>query len=100
MLQNNRGSLWNSLNAAGDLSGRFVFSAEGSIALNDLVEGSTLYSRGDELLGRSVLLATTSQLPAASALIELDGIARRIVLYPPDLPLEHLPFVVDAAEID
>jgi acyl-coenzyme A synthetase/AMP-(fatty) acid ligase len=100
MPQNNRDSLWNSLNAAGDLSGRFVFSAEGSIALNDLVEGSTLYSRGDELLGRSVLIATTSQLTAASALIELDGIARRIVLYPPDLPLEHLPFVVDAAEID
>jgi acyl-coenzyme A synthetase/AMP-(fatty) acid ligase len=100
MPQNNRASLWNSLSAAGDLSGRFVFGAEGSIALGDLVEGSALYSRGDELLGRSVLIATTSQFTAASALIELDGIARRIVLYPPDLPLEHLPYVVDAAAID
>ncbi len=41
--------------------------------------------------------ATRDQLTAALALIELDGIARRLVLCPSDLPLEHLPFVIDAA---
>ncbi len=93
-------SLSNALSAAGDLSGRFVFGAEASIALSDLVAGTALYGRGDELCGRSVLVATTSQFTTASALIELDGIARTIILCPPDLPLEHLPFVMDTAAVD
>ncbi len=93
-------SLSSALGAADDLSGSFLFGTEESIALSDLVAGSALYGRGDELCGRSVLVTTTSQFTTASALIELDGIARRIVLCPPDLPLEHLPFVVDTAAID
>lgn len=100
MQQNSRSSLWHALSAAGDLSGRFVFGAESSIALNDLVSGTTLYGRGEELCGRSVLVMTTSQFTTASAVIELDGIARRIILCPPDLPLEHLPFVIETAEVD
>ena len=93
-------SLWNALSAAGDLSGRFVFGAEASLALSDLVAGSALYGRGDELCGRSVLIATTNQLTTASTLIELDGIARRMILCPPDLPLEHLPYVIESANVD
>jgi acyl-CoA synthetase (AMP-forming)/AMP-acid ligase II len=100
MPQDNRMSLWHALSAAGDLSGRYVFGAEASIALNDLIAGTTLYGRGEELGGRSVLVMTTSQFTTASALMELDGIARRIVLCPPDLPLEHLPYVIDTAEVD
>lgn len=66
----------------------------------DLVAGSALDGRGDELRGLSVLITTTNQLTAVLALCELDGIARRIVLYPPDLPLEYLPFVIDSAKVD
>ncbi len=33
-------------------------------------------------------------------LIQLDGIASRIVLYPPDMPREHLTFVADTAGAD
>jgi acyl-coenzyme A synthetase/AMP-(fatty) acid ligase len=98
--RNNRTSLWHALSAAGDLSGRYVYGAEASIALNDLIAGTTLYGRGEELGGRSVLVMTTSQFTTASALIELDGIARRIVLCPPDLALGHLPFVIETAEVD
>ena len=98
--QNNWTSLWNALSTAGDLSGRFVAGTEARIALSDLVAGSALYGRGDELCGRSVLVTTTNQFTTASALIELDGVARRIVLCPPDLPLEHLPYVIDAAKVD
>jgi len=47
-----------------------------------------------------VLLATKDQFTAALALIELDGVARRIVLCPPDLPVEHFPYVMDTAEVD
>ena len=100
MLQNKSASLWHALSGASDLSGRFLFGAEASIALSDLVAGSALYGRGEELCGRSVLVTTTDQLATASALIDLDGIARRIVLCPPDLPFEHLPFVIDTAAVD
>ena len=100
MPQTNWNSLSNALSVAGDLSGRFVFGAEASIALSDLVAGTALYGRGDDLCGRSVLVATTSQFTTASALIELDGIARTIILCPPDLPLEYLPFVIDTAAVD
>jgi len=54
----------------------------------------------DELRGRSVLIATADQLTAALALIELDGIARRVVLWPPDVPQDHLSFVIDSASVD
>jgi acyl-coenzyme A synthetase/AMP-(fatty) acid ligase len=100
MLQNDRASLRNALSGAGDLSGRFVFDVDARLELSDLVTGSALYSRGDELGGRAVLLAMRDQLATASAMIELDGIARRIVLCPPDFPLEHFPHVIDTAEID
>ena len=43
-----------------------------------------------QLAGRSVLLPPRP-LTAALALIELDGIARRLVLCPPDLAAAHLP---------
>ena len=82
MPQTNWVSLSNALSVAGELSGRFVFGAEASIALSELVAGTALYGRGDDLCGRSVLVATTSQFTTAPALIELDGIARRIILCP------------------
>jgi acyl-coenzyme A synthetase/AMP-(fatty) acid ligase len=93
-------SIWSALSATGDLSTRFLFSAEANLPLSDLVEGTGLYGHGDELRGRSVIIASRSQLAAALSLIELDGVARRVVLYPPDLPLGYLPFVIDSAEAD
>lgn len=98
--QNKLTSIKDSLKSAGDISGRFVQDAETTIAVSDLMAGSALYGRGEELSGRSVLIATRDQLTTASALIELDGIARRIVLCPPDLPLEHFPYIIDTAEVD
>ena len=35
-----------------------------------------------------------------AALVEFDGIARRLLIWPPDLPLEHLPYVAKEAELD
>lgn len=97
---NRQASLWDALRDGGEFFDRFIADAEGGIAQKDLASGSVLYSRGDELWGRSVLVATSSQLTTASALIELDGLARRIVVCPPDFPTEHLPFVMDTAEVD
>ncbi|HKR90574.1 MAG TPA: AMP-binding protein [Phenylobacterium sp.] len=55
---------------------------------------------GAELAGRSVLVRTATQLGAAQALVELDGRARRLVLCPPDLAAEHLPYVVGEAGVE
>ena len=53
-----------------------------------------------DLSGAHVLLRTSDQLFAALALIELDGVAARIVLCPPDVKAEHLPSVIERAALD
>jgi acyl-coenzyme A synthetase/AMP-(fatty) acid ligase len=100
MPQNNWPSLSNALSAADDLAGRYLFGEDAKVAFSDLAAGSALYGRGDELDGHSVLVMTKNQFTTAWALTELDGIVRRIVLCPPDLPLEHLPYVIESAEVD
>jgi acyl-coenzyme A synthetase/AMP-(fatty) acid ligase len=47
-----------------------------------------------------VLLLTRQQMTAALAMIELDGVARRLVLCTPGLASEHLPGVIRGAEAD
>jgi acyl-coenzyme A synthetase/AMP-(fatty) acid ligase len=93
-------SLWQSLNAAGRLSQRWLSDDHSRVSLAALSRGSSLGRRLDELRGRSVLLATRDQLPAALALAELDGVARRLVLCPPDVASAHLPQVMATAAID
>lgn len=53
-----------------------------------------------DLSGKRVLLRTSNQLFAALALIELDGVAARIVICPPDVKAEHLPSLIERAAID
>jgi acyl-CoA synthetase (AMP-forming)/AMP-acid ligase II len=94
------GSLWSSLSAAGRLSDRALSDADASVTLGDLGRGSSLGGRLEELRGCSVLILTGDQLTAALALVELDGVARRLVLCPPDLPVEQVPFVMATAAVD
>jgi acyl-coenzyme A synthetase/AMP-(fatty) acid ligase len=77
------------------LRGRHV-----DVALAALEHGSSLDVDLSELQDRSILIATRDQLTAALALIELDGVASRLVLLPPDVPREHLPAVIADAAID
>jgi len=92
------GSLRNWLIAAD--RGRHLHGLDASVTLADLAHGTSLGSRLPELAGRSVLVAAGDQLTAALALIELDGVARRLILCAPDLAVEHLPAVIADAEID
>jgi len=71
-----------------------------SVALADLAVGSTLGADLESLRGRSVLIATDEQLPTAVALLELDGVARRIVLCTPDLTPQQLAGVAATAAAD
>ena len=100
MPQNDAGSLWDALNAAAPRGNRCIWAAGSQIALHDLITGSSLGGRIEELRGRSVLILTRNQLTAAAALIQIDGIARRLVICTPDLDLGHIPFVVATAEVD
>jgi acyl-coenzyme A synthetase/AMP-(fatty) acid ligase len=81
--------------AAGKFCGRVA-----SIALADLATASTLGGKLERLRGKSVLLATYEQLSTAAALVELDGVARRLVLCTPDLTPEQLAGIAVTAEAD
>ena len=100
MRQNSARSLWDALPAPADAPARTIRDANASVALRDLAGGTCLSGRLADLAGRSVLVAAHDQLCTALALIELDGIARRLVLCTPDFALEYLPGVVATAEID
>jgi acyl-coenzyme A synthetase/AMP-(fatty) acid ligase len=100
MPQCDHASLWNQISAAGNLTDRFLADPGSTVILGELAQGSCLNGRAEELRHRSVLVSTQDQLTAALTLIELDGIARRLILVPPDLPLGHLSFIVDLAEAD
>lgn len=94
------GTLSDGIAAAGNLSDRFLSGIEATVTLGALFGGSSLGGRAGELRGRLVLVWTRDQLTTALALIELDGVARRLVLCPADVSLEHLPFVVNSAAVD
>ena len=92
--------LWDSIAPSGPNAGGVLHGRGASVALSELAAGSTFGSALEALRGRSVLIATREQLPAALALIELDGIARRMVLCTNDLTLEQLETVAAAAQAD
>ncbi len=65
------------------------------------IGASTIFaSRRRELAGKSVLIGARSQFVAARALIELDGLAARLVICPPDFSPRRLAAVISQAEVD
>lgn len=93
-------SLWDDLRQAGNLVRRFVLSDVANVGLFELAASSSLERPIQQFHGRSVLIRTRQQLTAALAIIELDGIARRLVLCPPDLPNDHVSVAIQMAEAD
>jgi acyl-coenzyme A synthetase/AMP-(fatty) acid ligase len=96
MQQSSRASLKGALSHNLSPSNAYLWAADTGVAIGDLVQGTTLGGRVEELRDRSVVIATKDQLTTALALIELDGIASRLVLCPADLPPQDLAFVIDA----
>jgi acyl-coenzyme A synthetase/AMP-(fatty) acid ligase len=80
--------------------GRTISDARHVVSLTDILSQTCLDGRLGELSGRSVLVSMSGQLMAALAMIDLDGIARRMLLCPPDLNPDHVSALVDDAEID
>jgi acyl-CoA synthetase (AMP-forming)/AMP-acid ligase II len=79
---------------------RWLWDGVGEANLASAI-GCTRLSGGPHALrGRTVLVRTRDQLTTALILIELDGVAGRLVLCPPDLDPRHLPFVAEEAGAD
>src|SRR5450631_3240546 len=83
-----------------ELKGRTISDARQTISLTDILEYSCLGGRLGELSGRSVLLAVADQLTSGLAMIEIDGVARRMLLCPPDVNADHIKTLVEDADID
>ena len=71
-----------------------------AVAFGDIISGTILSGRRHELQGKSVLIAAKAQLAGALALIELDGIASRLVVCPPDFTPYLLASVIEQADVD
>ena len=96
--QPSRHWLWGLTAAAGLPERRVLSGPERSVALAGLKGGASLDAAA--LQGRSVLIHTERQLPAALAMLGLDGFARRLALAPPDLAPAHLDAAIAQAGID
>ena len=77
-----------------------LFDRGETVDLAALSDGTCLGRAGTRLVGASVLVATDDQLRSAAALVECDGVVRRVTIAPPDLNPEHLRAIVEDAEID
>ena len=83
-----------------ELPGRTISDARHSASLTDILQQTCLLGRARELPGRSVLLSMSGQLLSALAMIELDGVVRRMLLCPPDLNPDHVQALINDADID
>jgi acyl-coenzyme A synthetase/AMP-(fatty) acid ligase len=81
-------------------AGRDIAMADRSLRFADFSSATSLGGARERLADRAVLLAASDQLRTAAALIELDGLARRLVLCPPDLDPRLLGEIASIAEID
>jgi acyl-CoA synthetase (AMP-forming)/AMP-acid ligase II len=83
-----------------ELKGRTLSDARQLVSLTDILERTCLADRLAELSGRSVMLAVADQLLSGVAMTELDGVARRMLLCPPDLNAAHVQSLIEDADID
>ncbi|MGY4482960.1 non-ribosomal peptide synthetase component F [Bradyrhizobium sp. LM3.2] len=83
-----------------ELTGRTLSDAHDVVSLTGILSQTVLGGRLRELSGRAVLLKLSDQLRSGLAMIELDGIARRMLLCPPDLNPAHLDALIADAGID
>src|SRR5579884_1714470 len=95
-----RKSVWSVLRSSLQSGRRGMFGASHSIVFRDLLDASSFDASLCDFGGRSVLISTIDPFTSGLALIELDGVARRIVLCPAGIALDQLPAIVRSAEVD
>lgn len=99
MNRSRRRSLWDLTTLGGISPQRLISQQTEEISLADLAGRRSIDVPPSSMASESVLISCQSQLPAVLALLQLDGIARRILLCPPDLPPAYLPAVLAEAEV-
>jgi acyl-CoA synthetase (AMP-forming)/AMP-acid ligase II len=80
--------------------GRTISDARQIGSLTDILAQTCLANRLGELAGRAVLLAVRDQLISAIAITEIDGVARRMLLCPPDFNADQTSTLIEDAGID
>jgi hypothetical protein len=83
-----------------ELKDRTISDARHTVSLTDFLQQTCLIGRPDELSARSVLLAVSDQLISAVAMMEIDGMASRLLVCPPDLGTDHVRALIEGADID
>src|ERR1700722_12642859 len=83
-----------------DRKGRTISDVRQVVSLTNISEQTCLGDRLDELSGRSVLLAVADQLTSGIAMTETDGVARRMLLCPPDVGTDHIQALIEDADVD
>src|SRR5581483_697781 len=73
---------------------------DGAIRFDTLIDRFGVAAEPDAVAGGNVLIKTRRALSAAIALASLDGMAARMVLWPPDLSDDQLPYILETAQID
>jgi acyl-coenzyme A synthetase/AMP-(fatty) acid ligase len=96
----NSPSLHDRLAMWADRQDNYLHGSRASLHLTKLLQGTSLNVPLAAFHDRSILISTRDQFTSALTLIELDGVARRIVLCPPDVPHDCVSQVVATAEID
>jgi acyl-CoA synthetase (AMP-forming)/AMP-acid ligase II len=93
-------TLWDVTQSGAPMGARFLAAKDVLIALRDLQRFSALGEDIDKFRNKSVLIHARSQLYVALALIELDGIARRLILCTPDVTGDLLGEVAAEGKVD
>jgi acyl-coenzyme A synthetase/AMP-(fatty) acid ligase len=83
-----------------ELKGRTISDARQLVSLTDILGQTCFAGLLGELSGRSVLMAVADQLVSGLAMTELDGVARRMLLCPPDFNTDYLQTLIEDAGID
>jgi acyl-CoA synthetase (AMP-forming)/AMP-acid ligase II len=99
MSESSRATLRDAISAGYPANG-FIAGLPATVCPENLIRRTALTGPHNELKGRSVLVYARDHFHAALAMVEIDGVARRVVLCPPGVPAEHLSLVIESAEVD
>lgn len=86
--------------ASADAGRRSLWGIAGEVRFESLAQETRLETDPLELANASILIATRDPVAAAVALVELDGVASRLVIGTPDLSAEHLPRILTRGAVD
>jgi acyl-coenzyme A synthetase/AMP-(fatty) acid ligase len=95
---NRSDSLWRRICTAPSLR-RSISDECHAFCVGELTQKSAFGRHLTDFAHASVLIACRRQLNAVITLIELDGLAQRLVICPPDLARENFPFIIDRANV-